>query len=44
MCVCVCAYIYIHIYEGHLINKVNFAKGVGNKKYCLQLYLFEGNQ
>ena len=34
MCVCVC------VYESHLENKVNFAKGFGNKKHCLQLHLF----
>ena len=27
--------VYIEIYEGHSINKVNFAKGVGNRKHCL---------
>ena len=37
-------YIYIYIHEDHSINKVNFASGVGNRKYCLQLHLFPGNQ
>ena len=32
-------HIYFHIYEGHLLINVNFAKGVGSKKLCLQ-----GNQ
>ena len=32
------------IYLGHSINDVNFVKGVGNKKYCLQLPLFLENQ
>ena len=37
-------YIYIYIYKGHSINKMNFALRVGNRKLCLQLHLFQGNQ
>ena len=29
---------------GHSINKDNFAERVSNKKYCLELHLFQGNQ
>ena len=30
-------------YKGHLINKVKFPLGVGNRKHSLQLHLFQGN-
>ena len=35
VCVCVCVCLLIRIYEGHSINKWNFASGVA---------LFQGNQ
>ena len=31
-------------YSDHSMNKENFTKGIGNRKHCLQLYLFEKNQ
>ena len=40
---CVCIYIYIYN-DGHLINKMNFARWLGNRKHCLQLHLFQRNQ
>ena len=42
----ICMYIYIYIYvcEGHSINLVNFVSGVGNRKYRLQLRIFQRNQ
>ena len=39
--ICVCVYIYMYIftvityvYKDYSINKVNFAKGVDNRKHC----------
>ena len=31
-------------YKGHSINKVNFVKEVCNRKHCLQLEFYQGNQ
>ena len=32
------------MYEADSINKVNFVKGVGNRKHFLLFHLFQGNQ
>ena len=42
-CVRVC---HTHIYKhtSHSMNKLNFVIGIGYKKHCLQLHLFQGNQ
>ena len=29
------------LYEGYSMNKPNYAKGVGNKIYCLKFHLFK---
>ena len=33
--------LYKQLYERHSINKVNFTKGVSNRKYYLKLDLFQ---
>ena len=43
-CVCVCLKEQTKKKEGYSINKVSFAKWVGNRKHCFQLHFFQRSQ
>ena len=37
----VCLWMTIYMYRGHSINEVDFAWGIGNRKYCFHLHFFK---